>query len=108
MVGSRNTPKIVLAVSQTDPLMNNIEQIKQVFEVVVDDIVCDCWEDFEPSGIETVSEWVNQQREFHTNDEFNPTKRPSSTSNLNLENKRLQMELTTNTEGYLWKLLISG
>jgi len=103
MVGSRNMPKIVLAVIQTDPFMQNIEQIKLVFDVVVDDIVCNCWEDFEPSGIETVSDWVEQQREFHSSDT-----RPTSASSLDLMEKRLQLELSTNTEGYLWKLHISG
>jgi len=103
MVGSRSMPKIVLAVIQTNPFMDNIDHIKQVFEVVVDDLVCNCWEDFEPSGIETVSEWINQQRKFHEDG-----KRPTSASDLDLLDKNLQMELSTNTEGYLWKLLISG
>ena len=103
MVGSRNTPKVVLTVIQTNPIMENLDQIKQVFEVVVDDIICNCWEEFEPSGIETVSEWVNQQKEFHLSDT-----RPSSASFLELQEKNLQMELSTNTEGFLWKLLISG
>ena len=49
------------------------------------------------------SDWVDKQRDFHTNDT-----RPTSTSSLDLMDKNLQMELSTNTEGYLWKLLISG
>jgi hypothetical protein len=102
MVGSRNMPKIVLVVIQTNPFMQNIDQIKLVFEVVIGDLVCYCWEDFEPSGIETVSDWVDEQREFHTSDT-----RPTSTSSLELMGKKIQMELSTNAEGYLWKLLIS-
>ena len=103
MIGTRQMPKIVLVVIQTNPFMQNIEQLKLVFEQVVDNLVCDCWEDFEPSEIKTVSDWVDKQREFHTNDT-----RPTSTSSVDLKGNNLQMELTTNTEGYLWKLLIYG
>lgn len=103
LVGSRSMPKMVLVVIQTNPFMENIDQIKLVFEQTIDELVCNCWEDYEPSEIKTVSEWVDKQREFHTNDN-----RPTSTSNLDLMDKTLQMELSTNTEGYLWKLLISG
>jgi hypothetical protein len=96
-------PKIVLVVIQTNPFMQNIEQIKLVFEQAIDDLVCNCWEDFEPSEIKTVSDWVEKQRAFHTSDT-----RPTSTSSLKLTDKNLQLELSTNAEGYLWKLLISG
>ena len=103
MIGSRSMPKIVLVVIQSNPFMQNIDQIKLVFDQVIDDLVCNCWEDFEPSEIKTVSDWIDKQREFHTSDT-----RPTSTSNLQLMDKNLQIELSTNTEGYLWKLLISG
>ncbi len=103
MVGSRSMPKIILVVVQTNPFMQNIDQIKLVFDAAIDELVCNCWEDFDPSDIDTVSDWVDKQREFHLSDV-----RPTSTSNLELKDKSLQLELTTNTEGYLWKLLISG
>ena len=103
MVGSRSMPKIVLVVIQTNPFMQNIDQIKLVFDVAIDELVCNCWEDFDPSDIQTVSDWIDKQREFHLSDV-----RPTSTSSLDLKGKNLQLELSTNTEGYLWKLLISG
>ena len=103
MVGSQKMPKIVLAVIQTDPFMQNLNETKTVYGVVIEDLVCDCWEDVKPSKIETVGDWVDKQKTFHTND-VNPT----SESNLSIRGIHLQMELTTNTEGYLWKLLISG
>jgi hypothetical protein len=103
MVGTRSMPKVVLVVIQTNPFMENIDQIKLVFEQVIDELVCNCWEDYEPSEIKTVSEWIDKQRDFHTGDT-----RPTSTSSLNLLEKNLKIELSTNTEGYLWKLLILG
>ncbi len=103
MVGSRSMPKIVLAVAQTNPFMENLDQIKLVYEETVDLLVCDCWEDFEPSGFKTVSEWVDKQREFHASDT-----RPTSASSVDIKNKNLQMELSTNTDGYQWSLVITG
>ncbi len=103
MVGSRQMPKIILALIQTGPFMQNLDDVKTVYNVVIEDLVCDCWNDVQPGDIETVARWVDKQRDFHTSDT-----KPTSKSNLSLSGMQLQMELTTNTEGYLWKLLISG
>jgi len=103
MVGSRQMPKIILALIQTDPFMQNLDDVKTVYNVVIEDLVCDCWNEVLPGDIETVAEWVDKQRDFHTSDT-----KPTSKSNLSLSGMQLQMELTTNSEGYLWKLLISG
>ena len=103
MVGSQQMPKIILALIQTDPFMQNLDDVKSVYKVVIEDLVCDCWNEVQPGYIQTVAGWVDKQRDFHTSDT-----KPTSKSNLSLSGKQLQMELTTNTEGYLWKLLISG
>jgi len=103
MVGSRQMPKIILALIQTDPFMQNLDDVKTVYNVVIEDLVCDCWNEVQPGDIQTVAEWIDKQRDFHTSDT-----KPTSKSNLSLSGMQLQMELTTNTEGYLWKLLISG
>jgi hypothetical protein len=103
MVGSRQMPKIILALIQTDPSMQNLDDVKTVYAVVIEDLVCDCWNEVLPGDIETVAGWVDKLRDFHTSDT-----KPTSKSNLSLSGMQLQMELTTNTEGYLWKLLISG
>ena len=102
MVGSQQMPKVVLALIQTTPFMKDIDDIKSVFGVVIEDLICDCWEEVKPGQIETIGSWIDNQREFHTSDT-----KPTSKSNLSLEGYKLQMELTTNQEGYLWKLIIS-
>jgi len=103
MVGSRQMPKIILALIQTDPIMQNLDDVKTVYNVVIEDLVCNCWNEEQPGDIQTVAGWIDKQRDFHTNDT-----KPTSKSNLSLSGMQLQIELTTNTEGYLWKLLISG
>ena len=103
MVGSRQMPKIILSLIQTDPFMQNLDDVKTVYNVVIEDLVCNCWNEEQPGDIETVARWVDKQRDFHTSNT-----KPTSKSNLSLSGMQLQIELTTNTEGYLWKLLISG
>jgi len=103
MVGSRQMPKIILALVQTDPFWQNLDDVKTVYNVVIEDLVCDCWNEVQPGDIQTVAGWVDRQRDFHTSDT-----KPTSKSNVSLSGMQLQMELTTNTNGYLWKLLISG
>jgi len=102
IVGSKQMPKVILALVQTDPFMKNIDDIKSVYSVVIEDLVCDCWDQVEPGQIETVGSWIDKQREFHTSNT-----KPTSKSNLSIAGYKLQMELTTNLEGYLWKLIIS-
>lgn len=102
IVGSSQMPKIVLSLIQTDPFMKDLGETKSVFGVVIEDLVCNCWADEKPGKIETVGDWIDKQREFHTSDT-----KPTSKSNLRLMEYDLQMELTTNSEGYLWKLIIS-
>lgn len=103
MVGNRQMPKIVLSLIQSNPFMDNLDSVKTVYDTVIQDLVCNCWIDVKPGSFETVSDWIDKQREFHTSGT-----KPTSKSSLNLSGKQLEMELTTNTQGYLWKLLIMG
>lgn len=102
MIGPTHTPKLVLAVIQVDPFMTQIDDLKTIFTGTVETLVCDCWELETPDGFESVDSWIDGLREFHTND----VKPNSKSKIINLENHKLQIELTTNTEGYLWKLLV--
>jgi len=101
MIGSTEFPNLVLVLIQTDPFMSNLPEIKSIFRTVIENLVCNCWEDVKPSSINTIEEWIDRQRDFHSS-----AVRSTSKSNLSLEGKQLQIELTTNTEGYLWKLFV--
>lgn len=102
MIGSPYEPKIILTLIQTDPQMSQIESVKTIFDTVIKNIVCDCWGDVKPDGMNSVSEWVEGLRKFHQSD----TQTHSKSKKLMLESKTVQMELTTNKDGYLWQLFI--
>lgn len=102
MVGSPYKPKVILTLIQTDPQMTQIESVKTIFDTVIQNVVCDCWEEVKPDGTDSVSHWVEGLRRFHQSD----TQPHSKSKQIVLESKTVQMELTTNRDGYLWQLFI--
>ena len=104
MVGSTDTPFAVLGIIQTDPLMSELDYVKTISSVVVESVVCDCWAEKRPGGLESVSDWIESAKSHHLQ-----AKKITSKSEINnLAEKNLLIELSTNSEGYLWKLIITN
>jgi len=107
-VGTPEKPKLIMALIQVDPFLNQKEDAKTVFSVLVDHIVCDCWykkiiQNQTSVQGKSLDESADEHIEFHI-----AGGKPISRSNIiPLEGKSIQMELTTNTEGYLWKLFVT-
>lgn len=103
MVGSSDVPGLVVVALQSDPTLHNYDDIKTVFSTVINSTICSCWDKTAPDGFLTLSAFVDKLRDTHLQ-----TKDPTtSTHVMPLGNKHFKIELTTNTDGYLWKLLIS-
>lgn len=104
MFGSTDSTDAVLGVVQTDPYMSNLDSLKTTYEIMVESLVCDCWEDQKPGNLESVSAWIDAAKSHHLE-----AKGTTSISNLSgIAQKQLILEVTTNTEGYLWKFIISN
>lgn len=104
MVGSKDSPDAVLGIIQTDPYMSQIDSAKTVFQTMVESLVCDCWQTQKPGDLESVSSWVDIAKSHHLE-----AKSTTSSSKISgLAQKQLLLEVTTNTEGYLWKFIISN
>jgi hypothetical protein len=103
MLGNQDVPGIVVVAMQSNPMLTNYDDVKTVFGVVVNNTICQCWEKEVPNGYSTLSAMVDKLRDTHLT-----TKDPTtSTQVLPLGNKHFKIELTTNENGYLWKLLVS-
>ncbi len=102
MVGLKDVPQMVLVLIQTDPYMSQIDSVKKVFDTTTRELVCTCWGEVKPDNFANIDDWIEGLRHFHTSD----TKPHSKSKQITLEGKTLQLELTTNTEGYLWQLYI--
>lgn len=104
MVGSMNSTDAVLGVIQTDPYMSNLDSLKTTYQVMVESLVCDCWQDKKPGNLESVSAWIDAVKSHHLE-----AKKITSNSDISgLAQKHLLLEVTTNTEGYLWKFIITN
>jgi hypothetical protein len=104
MVGNTDSPDAVLGIIQTDPHMSNLDSLKTTYEIMVESLVCDCWQDQKPGDLESVSSWIDIAKSHHLE-----AKGVTSSSKITgLAQKQLVLEVTTNTEGYLWKFIISN
>lgn len=103
MVGSSIAPSLVVVALQSNPYLDNIAQVKAVFDTVTKELVCDCWNAVKPGGYDAIGDWVNALRDFH-----NTGNQPHSQSKtLALASKHMQISLTTTKEGYAWQMLIA-
>ena len=103
MVGSSISPVLVIAAAQSDPIFSNYNDIKILFGDVVNETICQCWAKEKPGGYSTLSDMMNALRDFHLKG-----KEPNSTTRgIPLGGKHFEIELTTNNQGYLWKLLVA-
>ncbi len=101
VVGSVQSPGMVITLIQSDPFVSQIPEIKSVFNSIIVNNVYDYWEEG-PEDFPTIDSWIDGVFEFHTSGE-----KPKSNSQIiTNDGKKLQIELTTNTEGYLWKLIV--
>lgn len=103
MIGSPSFPRLVIVLIQVDPLMTQLDDVKTIFTTVTEKLVCNCWQEKKPGGFETVDAWIDGLHKFHTSD----TKPHSQSKPISLEGKTMRMDLTTNTQGYIWELLIA-
>jgi len=102
MVGSTRAPGLIIAAIQTDPMLVNLNDVKTIFSAVINETTCDCWDKEKPRGYATISDMIDAFRDFHI-----AGKKPnSSTQSVPLGSEHFEIELTTNQNGYLWKLLV--
>lgn len=103
MIGSTLAPVLVIAAAQSDPLFSNYNDVKILFGDVVNETICQCWATEKPGNYTQLSGMMDALRDFHLKG-----KSPNSTTHgVPLGGKHFEIELTTNSQGYLWKLLVA-
>lgn len=103
MVGSSIAPVLVIASAETDPMFGNYQDIKILFNDVINETICQCWAKEKPGGYASLSDMMDALRDFQLKG-----KEPNSTTHgVPLGGLHFEIELTTNTQGYLWKLLVA-
>ncbi len=102
MVGTSGSPQYVIGVIQADPHVSQLNEIKIIYQTMIESIVCECWDEKKPGGFESVSDWIDAANAHHLE-----AKRITSKSEISgLTPRDILLEITTNTEGYLWKFIV--
>jgi len=103
MGGTIDGPIMALAIIDASPFLDSREnEVDFVFQTMIETLVCDCWEEKQPGGFESVSAWLTTAKMKYI--EFS---KPTLTSNIaSLDNKRLILEITSKDESYLWTLIV--
>lgn len=103
MVGSPQSAYLALAVIQSDPFVTQEPEIESIAKTMINSLVCECWNQISPGGFDNISQWIAAAKTHHLE-----AKKITSKSEISgLAQKQILLEITTNNQGYLWKLLVS-
>lgn len=102
MVGSMTAPRFVMGVIQVSPTLDHLDTAKIVYQTMIETLVCKCWNEEKPGGFDSIPAWVDAANSHH----LEAKKITSKSEITGLAHKGLLLEITTNTEGYLWKFVV--
>ncbi|MEK0320904.1 MAG: hypothetical protein QQN61_07420, partial [Nitrosopumilus sp.] len=67
MGGTTDGPIMALAVIDSSPFLDSKQDVVyHVFETMIEILVCDCWEDRQPGGFESVRTWLDTAAEKYS------------------------------------------
>ena len=104
MGGTPDNPIMAIALVESSPFLDSkSDEIEIVFETMVETLVCDCWNEKQPGGFESVNAWVNAAKiKYAESSQTIPLK----STITGLGNETLILEITSKNESYLWTLIV--
>ena len=103
MGGTVDGPVMALAIMDTSDAYSSKNDVSIVFQTMIETLVCDCWEEKQPGGFESVSEWIDAAITKHAQSS-NSAPLKSQINGLNGLN--LTLEIVSKDNKYLWTLII--
>ena len=96
-------PQMVLAIVDSSPFVDSKkDEVRQVFTTMIETLVCDCWQEQQPGGFESISHWLDAAETRYV--ESGKTSLISKISGL--DEKQLILEITLKDSTYLWTLIV--
>ena len=100
--GNDKTPKMALAIIEIPKTDTKRDNVYNVFQTMVESLVCDCWDSVHPGGFESIQQWINI-----TEQKYHDSSRLTIKSTISgLEEKDLVLEITDSESSYLWTLIV--
>jgi hypothetical protein len=104
MGGSPDNPIMAIAAIDSSPLFDSkSNEVEIVFETMIETLVCDCWDEKQPGGFESIATWINAAETKYV--ESSQTI-PLKSTVTGLSNETLILEITYKNDSYLWTLII--
>lgn len=103
MGGTTDGPIMALAIIDSSPFLDSKQDtVNYVFQTMIETLVCDCWEEKQPGGFESVSAWLDVAAE-----KYAESPQSTLTSKIEgLENMKLILKIKSTNENYLWTLIV--
>jgi hypothetical protein len=103
MGGNPISPSMALVMLEVSPdLDSKRDKIDFIFQTMIENLVCDCWNEQKPGGFESVSAWLDAAESKYS--ESSQTTLKSKIDGL--AQKQLILEIITIDESYLWTLIV--
>ena len=104
MGGSPDNPVMAIAAIDSSPLFDSkSNEVEIVFETMIETLVCDCWDEQQPGGFESIATWINAaETKYAESSQTIPLK----STVTGLSNETLILEITYKNDSYLWTLII--
>ncbi len=99
--GDTESPVLAIANLETSSLDSKQDEVYTVFQVMIETLVCDCWEDKKSEDFESISAWLDAAQAFYT------IEQRDIKSNIDgLGEYQLILEITSKKDSILQTLLI--
>jgi len=104
MGGVPDNPIMAIALVESSPFVNSkSDEVEIVFKTMIETLVCDCWDEKQPGGFESIATWINAAETKYV--ESSQTI-PLKSTVTGLSNETLILEITYKNDSYLWTLII--
>lgn len=100
--GDTQSPVLAIANLETSSLESNQDEVSAVFEVMIETLVCNCWDDEKSEDYPTISSWLEGTQTFYTDS----GKRNIKSKIDDLAGNEILLEITTKDDSILQTLII--
>ncbi len=101
--GTPDNPIMAIAAINSSPFLDSkSNEVEIVFETMIETLVCDCWNEKQPGGFESVGAWL-----YAANTKFSESSETYMKSTIDgIDSETLILEITSKNDSYLWTLIV--
>ena len=104
MGGVPDNPIMAIAFIESSPSLDSkSNEVEIIFETMIETLVCNCWNDKQPGGFESVNAWIDAAKKKYA--ESSQTI-PLKSTITGLSDETLILEINYKNDSYLWTLIV--